>query len=97
MHPIFNVKYTAKTVNIMQTHTKILLSILETKVDKGLFDIEKYLHHCFVDITSQIMFGKTMDAQFGKNKEFIKYITEYDYYINYLIKFLSKNVLVFTT
>lgn len=56
IQPIYNNEFVVNSVPVFQQHLTVLMDVLEKRVQKGCFNIEKDIHLCFADICGSELF-----------------------------------------
>ncbi|CAH1163422.1 unnamed protein product [Phaedon cochleariae] len=79
IQPLFDLKFVASTIHIIQNQTNICMKILEDYVDKKSFNIHNVIINCSIDIMGEITLGQNINSQkYGPTKFCQALIDMYD-------------------
>lgn len=84
--PYLTDKYISNYIETFNKQSNEFVKVLGNKAGKGEFDIEKNVIHCIGDISFEILFGISGEAQQGNPDEIL--LTGTDRYIQHYIYFI---------
>ncbi|XP_017779582.1 PREDICTED: cytochrome P450 4C1-like [Nicrophorus vespilloides] len=71
IRPLINVKFAIDNIATFQEHGRICTTLLEKHLNNKEFDVHQYLFPCFLDIYGEILCGKVIGCQNGRNRNLI--------------------------
>ncbi|GBP16707.1 Cytochrome P450 4c3 [Eumeta japonica] len=70
--PVFHNRVVEEYISVITEQTAALVRQLEERVDKGEFDILKYISSCTIDIMFETAMGERMDVQHSPDTEYLR-------------------------
>lgn len=74
---IINSKHVFKFIDAFNYHAKVLVEVLESKVDKMEFDVSNIMSDCIGDIVFETLFGIPGEKQHGSEDKFTSLMEKY--------------------